>query len=196
MWGDGAVLNWAWAACNRVHSYVLAICFTNVVTSEELNPNDSGPGWGRDRITIKWVTSLWLQTPNSFEIERSRSRCGFRSPYTLRVEFVKQYRCSERSKTNDTLPSPVPFLGTWKLTECESSRSDLPYPTAGIAIFAPEEDGIHTGERIGDTLGFPMTENTTILDIVDDTIMAIEILGDGDSATRLIAALPEPDSAE
>jgi hypothetical protein len=41
-----------------------------------------------------------------------------------------------------------------------------------------------------------MTENTTILDVVGETIMCIEILGDMKSAGRLIAALPEPDSAE
>lgn len=39
--------------------------------------------------------------------------------------------------------APLPFLGTWTLTECLSSHSDLPYPTSGIAIFTQEEDGIH-----------------------------------------------------
>lgn len=39
--------------------------------------------------------------------------------------------------------APLPFLGTWKLVTCESSRPDLPYPTSGVTTFAQEEDGIH-----------------------------------------------------
>jgi hypothetical protein len=39
--------------------------------------------------------------------------------------------------------APIPFLGTWKLAKCESSRPDLPHPTAGITTFSQEEDGIH-----------------------------------------------------
>ena len=39
--------------------------------------------------------------------------------------------------------APLPFLGTWKLASCESSRPDLPYLTSGITTFAQEEDGIH-----------------------------------------------------
>lgn len=39
--------------------------------------------------------------------------------------------------------APLPFLGTWKLATCESSRPDLPYPTSGLTTFAQEEDGIH-----------------------------------------------------
>ena len=39
--------------------------------------------------------------------------------------------------------APLPFLGTWKLTKCETSRPDLPYPSAGITTFSQEEDAIH-----------------------------------------------------
>jgi hypothetical protein len=38
--------------------------------------------------------------------------------------------------------APLPFLGAWTLTECLSSRSDLPYPTSGTATFTQQEDGI------------------------------------------------------
>ena len=39
--------------------------------------------------------------------------------------------------------APIPFLGTWKLTKCESSRPEMPHPTAGITRFTQEEDAIH-----------------------------------------------------
>lgn len=39
--------------------------------------------------------------------------------------------------------APFPFLGTWKLAKCESSRPDLPHPTSGITTFTQEEDAIH-----------------------------------------------------
>jgi hypothetical protein len=39
--------------------------------------------------------------------------------------------------------APLPFLGTWKLATCESSRPDLPHPTSGITTFTQEGDGIH-----------------------------------------------------
>ena len=39
--------------------------------------------------------------------------------------------------------APLPFLGTWKLTACETSRPDLPHPTGGITTFTQEEDAIH-----------------------------------------------------
>ena len=39
--------------------------------------------------------------------------------------------------------SPLPLLGLWKLTECQSSRPGLPHPTAGTAEFIQQEDGIH-----------------------------------------------------
>jgi hypothetical protein len=39
--------------------------------------------------------------------------------------------------------APLPFLGTWKLTKCESSRPDLPHPTSGTTTFTQKEDGIH-----------------------------------------------------
>jgi hypothetical protein len=38
--------------------------------------------------------------------------------------------------------APVPFLGTWKLTKCESSRPDLPHPVSGITTFTQEGSGI------------------------------------------------------
>lgn len=40
-------------------------------------------------------------------------------------------------------PAPLPFLGSWKLIECESSRPDMPHPTSGIAVFTQEDGGIH-----------------------------------------------------
>ena len=39
--------------------------------------------------------------------------------------------------------APLPFLGTWKLTKCETSRPDLPHPTAGITTFTQGKDAIH-----------------------------------------------------
>jgi hypothetical protein len=39
--------------------------------------------------------------------------------------------------------APLPFLGTWKLTKCESSHPSLPHPTSGITTFTQEKDAIH-----------------------------------------------------
>jgi len=39
--------------------------------------------------------------------------------------------------------APLAFLGTWKLTKCESSHPDLPHPTSAITTFTQEKDGIH-----------------------------------------------------
>jgi hypothetical protein len=39
--------------------------------------------------------------------------------------------------------APLPFLGTWKLTKCESSHPDLPHPASGITTFTQEEDAVH-----------------------------------------------------
>jgi len=39
--------------------------------------------------------------------------------------------------------APLPFLGTWKLTKCESSRPDLPHPTSSITTFTLKDDAIH-----------------------------------------------------
>jgi hypothetical protein len=39
--------------------------------------------------------------------------------------------------------APLPFLGTCKLTKCESSHPDLPHPTSGITTFSQEADAIH-----------------------------------------------------
>lgn len=39
--------------------------------------------------------------------------------------------------------APLPFLGTWKLSKCESSRPDLPHFVSGITIFTQKADGIH-----------------------------------------------------
>jgi hypothetical protein len=51
---------------------VLAICFTNAVTSEELNPKTPGPGWGRGRITIDYFVEdfespLWFWKTADYE---------------------------------------------------------------------------------------------------------------------------------
>jgi hypothetical protein len=40
-------------------------------------------------------------------------------------------------------PAPLPLLGTWKLTKCESSRPDLPHPTSGITTFTQEGNAVH-----------------------------------------------------
>ena len=37
----------------------------------------------------------------------------------------------------------LPLSGLWKLTKCESSRPELPHPTAGTAEFTQHDDGIH-----------------------------------------------------
>jgi len=39
--------------------------------------------------------------------------------------------------------APLPFLGTWRLTKCETSRPDLPHPTSGITTFTQKEDAVH-----------------------------------------------------
>jgi hypothetical protein len=39
--------------------------------------------------------------------------------------------------------APLPFLGTWKLAKCESSRPDLPYPTSGITTFTQEQEAFY-----------------------------------------------------
>lgn len=38
--------------------------------------------------------------------------------------------------------APIPFLGTWELIACESSRPDLPHPTSGITTFTQQGDSI------------------------------------------------------
>ena len=45
--------------------------------------------------------------------------------------------------------APYAFLGTWKVTKCQTSRPDLPHPVSGITIFTQEQDGIHYS---GDTV--------------------------------------------
>jgi hypothetical protein len=37
--------------------------------------------------------------------------------------------------------APIPFLGTWKLTKCETSHPDLPHPTSGTTTFTQGQDG-------------------------------------------------------
>ena len=39
--------------------------------------------------------------------------------------------------------APLPFLGTWKLTKCESSHPNLPHAMSGMTTFTQEKDGIH-----------------------------------------------------
>ena len=39
--------------------------------------------------------------------------------------------------------APLPFVGTWRLTKCQSSRPDLPHPTSGITTFIQKENAIH-----------------------------------------------------
>jgi hypothetical protein len=39
--------------------------------------------------------------------------------------------------------APLPILGTWRLTKCESSRPDLPHPTSGITTFTQVGDAVH-----------------------------------------------------
>ncbi len=38
--------------------------------------------------------------------------------------------------------APLPLIGTWKLSKCETSRPDLPYPTGGITKFTQQGDAI------------------------------------------------------
>lgn len=38
---------------------------------------------------------------------------------------------------------PLPFLGTWKVTKCESSSPSLPNLTSGNFAFSQENDAIH-----------------------------------------------------
>jgi hypothetical protein len=38
--------------------------------------------------------------------------------------------------------SPLPILGTWKLSKCETSRPDLPHMTSAVTTFTQEKDGI------------------------------------------------------
>jgi hypothetical protein len=38
--------------------------------------------------------------------------------------------------------APLRFLGTWQMTQCETSRPELPHPTSGITTFTQQEDSI------------------------------------------------------
>jgi len=38
--------------------------------------------------------------------------------------------------------APLPFLGTWKLTSCESSHPDMPHPASGTTTFTEEKGSI------------------------------------------------------
>ena len=38
--------------------------------------------------------------------------------------------------------SPYPFLGTWRLTSCETSHPNLPHPKSSVTTFAEQKDGI------------------------------------------------------
>lgn len=39
--------------------------------------------------------------------------------------------------------APLRFLGTWRVTQCESSRPDLPFPKSGIASFTQEGEAVY-----------------------------------------------------
>jgi len=39
--------------------------------------------------------------------------------------------------------APLRFLGTWHLTQCVSSRPDLPHPVSGVTTFTQENDSVH-----------------------------------------------------
>jgi hypothetical protein len=45
---------------------------------------------------------------------------------------------SQRNKQMTPSKAPIPFLGTWKLTQCESSQPELPHPVSGITTFTQE----------------------------------------------------------
>jgi hypothetical protein len=63
--------------------------------------------------------------------------------------------------------APLPLLGLWKLTKCETSRPELPHPTAGTAEFIQQEDGVHyinhslwsTGQNNKSTVTFQLDGN-------------------------------------
>jgi hypothetical protein len=50
-----------------------------------------------------------------------------------------------KEQNNRMTPSkaPLPFLGAWTLTTCETSRPDLPHLVSGLTTFTQEPDGIH-----------------------------------------------------
>jgi hypothetical protein len=39
--------------------------------------------------------------------------------------------------------APLRFLGTWRVTQSDSSRPDLPYPKSGLTTFTQEADSVH-----------------------------------------------------
>ena len=54
----------------------------------------------------------------------------------------------------------------------------------------PDTICLDSGQKVGARTVTPVP-HTTILDVVDEEITRIEIIGDGESAQKLIAALPD-----
>ena len=59
-----------------------------------------------------------------------------------------------------------------------------------IVFWHPDTICIDSGEKVGTRTVTPVT-HTTILDVVDEEVTRIEIIGDGENAQRLITALPD-----
>src|SRR5215469_9727429 len=39
--------------------------------------------------------------------------------------------------------SPLPFVGTWKLTSVATSHPELPHPESSVTTYTQEDDGLH-----------------------------------------------------
>ena len=65
-----------------------------------------------------------------------------------------------------------------------------------IVFWNADMVNLETGERNGDISDYPTAEFTTILDVVGDAIMCIEILSDLEGRRRLIEALPDSDPSD
>ena len=60
----------------------------------------------------------------------------------------------------------------------------------GVVFWHPDTICLDSGQKVGARTVTPVP-HTTILDVVDEEITRIEIIGDGESAQKLIAALPD-----
>jgi hypothetical protein len=58
--------------------------------------------------------------------------------------------------------APLLYLGTWKLTDCRSTRPELPHPISGIVTFAMEQDALRYHNEGAWSDGRTVTVNAAI----------------------------------
>jgi hypothetical protein len=95
--------------------------------------------------------------------------------------------------------------GLWVFDRCRCGAEycatiyTKPRPSSGygpnhrnVVFWNPNTVDLDAGKTVGEMCTYPTTQYTTILDVVNNEIACIEILGDHDSRSRLLAALPDP----